>query len=88
MKTNPKNKKHITYATWNCRQGVITQDNQPTEKLIEMEDYMKSNKIEVLVLIETDLHGKDSRTIRTNPISEQIIRQELHCGYTLWLPTQ
>ena len=86
--TNTKDK-YITYATWNCRRGILTADNQPTEKLIEVEDYMKSNKIDVLVMNEADLHGDKSRIMRSNPVNENVIKYNLNIeDYNLWMPNQ
>ena len=33
-----KEKKYITYETWNCYRGILGSDNQQTEKMIEIKD--------------------------------------------------
>ena len=70
-KDNPnvqKTKKgYITYATWNCYRGLLNTDNQQTSKMMEMEEYMNCNKIDVLVINEADIYGKEARIKRRTP---------------------
>ena len=42
-----------------------------------------------MVLNETDLHGEKSRIIRSNPVNDDIIKQNLNIEeYNLWMPNQ
>ena len=58
-KNNHKSTKYITYAKWNCQRILLTNDNEQSDKLLEMEDYMNSNKEDVMVVNEADIHGKN-----------------------------
>ena len=66
-------KNYITFAAWNCRKGILQNDNQPGDKLAELEEYIQTNKIDVITINEADLHGANSRTTRTSPITEDEI---------------
>ena len=89
LNNNQKNKNYIMYAKWNCRKGILTSDNQPRDKIIELEDYINSNEIYVLTINEADLHGHNSRVIRSTPIDDDTIDMNLNIeGFKLWMPTQ
>ena len=63
-------------------------ENQ-TEKMNEMEDDMNCNKIDVMATNEMEIHGKNSRVIRSNPANVDVLKHNLHLeGYSFWVPKQ
>ena len=84
-----KTRDHITFASWNCRHGILTRTNEPNEKIIEMENYMNQHEVDVMIVNKADLHGPNSRILRTNPIDEDTLKLNLHLeNYNFWLPNQ
>ena len=72
---------------WNCRKGLIGEENLATEKMVEVEQFMREQKLHMLCLVESDLHGPQSRIRRRNPITESQIRSSLKIeGYRIILP--
>ena len=55
---------------WNCRKGLIGESNLATEKMVEVEQFMREQKLHMLCLVESDLHGPQSRIRRRNPVTE------------------
>jgi hypothetical protein len=47
---------------WNCRKGLANSENLPTEKIVDVKV-----DLQLLCLIEADLHGVTSRVRRTIP---------------------
>ena len=86
-KKKPKNA--TNFASWNCRRGILSNTNEQTAKIHEMEDYMNENKIDVMTINEADLFGKDARIMKAHPIDEETLKPNLHLeGYKVWLPRQ
>ena len=72
---------------WNCRKGLIGESNLATEKMVEVEQFMREQKLHMLCLVESDLHGPQSRIKRRNPIKESQLRSSLKIeGYRIILP--
>ena len=54
---------------WNCRKGLVDRENLPTAKMKDVRDFLGSNDLQEMCLIEADLHGMTSRIRRVNPRS-------------------
>ena len=74
-------------AVWNCRKGLLLQDNSPSEKLTDIESLLLRHDLHLLGILESDLHGVGSRVKRANPISSKEILENLQVkGYSIKLP--
>ena len=74
-------------AVWNCRKGLLLSDNSPSEKLLDIKSLLQRHDLHLLGIVESDLHGVESRVIRANPISTKEILKNLHIeGYSIKLP--
>ena len=58
---------------WNCRKCLVDRENLPTAKMKDVRDFLGSNDLQVLCLIEADLHGMTSRIRRVNPLTTKKI---------------
>ena len=75
--------------TWNCRKGLVEVDNTAGVKLNEIENYMNENDVDLFAINEAGIHGKRSRTIRTNPMDDESVNLNLTIeNYKIWLPQQ
>ena len=75
-------------AVWNCRKGLVDTFNNPTMKLMDVKLLLQQHDLHVLGLVESDLHGVDSRIKRRNPISTKEITEGLQiAGYSIQLPS-
>ena len=67
--------------------GLLDEQNQPTPKIEDIQTFLEHHGVDVLALIEPELHGPHSRTFRRNPVSEQNLKQALFIpGYDILLP--
>ena len=74
-------------ASWNCRRGLLTKDGSPSQKVTDIMLYMQKHNLDALGIIESDLHGPNSRQHRTHPLSTQEVHQKLQIeGYYILLP--
>ena len=72
---------------WNCRKGLVDRENLPTAKMKDVRDFLGSNDLQVMCLIEADLHGMTSRIRRVNPITTKKIEENLKVeNYRIFLP--
>ena len=72
---------------WNCRKGLVDRENLPTAKMKDVKDFLGSNDLQVMCLIEADLHGMTSRIRRVNPITAKKIEENLKVeNYRIVLP--
>ena len=62
---------------WNCRKGLVDKENLPTTKINDVKDFLTSNDLQVMCLVEADLHGMTSRKRRVNPITGKKIEENL-----------
>ena len=84
---NRNGKFGCTLSSWNCRMGLLDEQNQPTPKVEDIQTFLEHHGVDVFALIEPELHGPHSRTFRRNPLSEQNLRQALSIpGYDILLP--
>ena len=55
--------------------------------MVDVENLMKSKKLHMLCLVESDLHGEVSRYRRAQPLTTKHIHEQLAIpGYKLYLP--
>ena len=59
---------------WNCRKGLLLSDNNPSEKLTDIESLLQKHDLHLLGVVESDLHGAGSRVRKTNHIEKFVIR--------------
>ena len=72
---------------WNCRKGLINKENLPTTKIVDVKDFLSANDLQILCLIEADLHGITSRVKRIKPITSREIEENLKVeNYKTLLP--
>jgi hypothetical protein len=62
---------------WNCRKGLTNRENFPTAKIVDVKDFLMTNDLQLLCLIEADLHGVTSRVRRVKPITRNEIEESL-----------
>ena len=81
------NGRSLNISAWNCRRGLLDKDNEATEKLLEIEQYIEENKLHALCIIESDLHSATSRVKRNNPANTETIHARLRIeGFSIILP--
>ena len=84
--TGNKNKGY-NVAAWNCRRGLLTADGSPSSKVADIQLYMEKHQLDVFGIIESDLHGTQSRIYRARPLSTQDVHDKLHIDdYYIHLP--
>ena len=72
---------------WNCRKGLLNPDGTPSPKMTDIQLYLEKHKLDLFGIVESDLHGKNSRIFRKHPLSTADIHQALHIpGYNILLP--
>ena len=73
-------------AVWNCRRGLLTPGGSPSCKVTDIQLYLEKHQIETFGVIESDLHGANSRQHRIRPLSTQDIESKLKIeGYYILL---
>ena len=84
---NGNREKVYKIAMWNCRRGLIASDGQTTDKFSEVLNFIQSKEPHLFCLIESDLHGIQSRTHRHKYLSTEDIHENLKiCNYNIYLP--
>ena len=74
-------------AAWNCRRRLLNLDGSPSDKITDIELYLKKHQLHMMGIIESDLHGPKSRIKRKHPLSTSDIHEKLYIeGYYLLLP--
>ena len=74
-------------AVWNCRRGLLTHGGEASAKIIDIKLYLQKNQLEAFGIIESDLHGENSRQYRNRPLTTKDIHHKLRIeGYTILLP--
>ena len=74
-------------ALWNCRKGLLDADNNASEKMTEVKNFLSDQKLHLLCLVESELHGLQSRVRRRVPVTESQIKSSLAVdGYKIILP--
>ena len=76
-------------ASWNCNRGLLKANNDviDSEKLVDVKLFIQEHKPHIFCVIESDLHGPNSRTYRRNILTTETILDQLKIeGYSLHLP--
>ena len=74
-------------AFWNCRRRLLDPDGSQSDKITDIKLYLKKHQLHMFGIIESDLHGSDSRVKRKNPLQTKDIHENLHIdGYYIMLP--
>ena len=61
---NGNKSRSYNIGMWNCRKGLTNSENLPTGKIVDLKEFLESNELQLLCLIEADLHGVTSRVRR------------------------
>ena len=83
------NKRRLGYKIgfWNCRKGLLNNNDNDSEKFIETKLFIQKHKLHVFALIESDIHSAQSRLKRNKTFTTEEIKSKLNIdGYNLELP--
>ena len=84
------NKRNLGYriATWNCNRGLLKNlQETDSDKLTDIKIFVEEYKPHLLGVIESDLHGPNSRAARNSNFTSDEIQERLKIsGYRLELP--
>lgn len=84
------NNRQLRYklAFWNCNRGLFHNvDGMDSDKLVDIKLFIEKNKPHLFCIIETDLHGQNSRIIRQNTLKIEDIKDKLKVkGYNIEVP--
>ena len=83
------NKRNLGYkiAAWNCNRGLLKSGDQDSDKLTEIKLFIEENKPHLLGIIESDLHGPNSRANRRTTFTTDEIQEKLKIdGYSIYFP--
>ena len=84
---NENGRSSYNIALWNCRKGLLDADNNASEKMTEVKNFLSDQKLHLLCLVESKLHGLQSRVCRRLPLTESQIKSSLAVdGYKIILP--
>ena len=84
---NGNRSRSYNIGMWNCRKGLTNSENLPTEKIVDVKEFLESNDLQLLCLIEADLHGATSRVRRVKPLTGKEIEKNLKIeNYKIILP--
>ena len=84
---NGNGRSSYNIALWNCRKGLLDADNNASEKMTEVKNFLSDQKLHLLCLVESELHGLQSRVRRRLPLTESQIKSSLAVdGYKIILP--
>ena len=65
------NTNQLVIDTWNCRKGLLDKHGEKSSKMEEILQHLTHNKPQILTIIEADIHGEGSRTMRRNPANDE-----------------
>ena len=72
---NGNKSRSYNIGMWNCRKGLTNSENLPTGKIVDVKEFLESNDLQLLCLIEADLHGATSRVRRVKPLTDKEIEK-------------
>ena len=76
-----------TFALWNCRKGLLSDDNFDSSKLTDVKHFIQKHSPHGLGIIESDIHSKNSRLQRKCIFNTSEVKTKLMIeGYKLELP--
>ena len=74
-------------AVWNCRKGLIDTNGEASLKLEDIKQFIIKRRLDMLGIIESDLHGRMSRQRRGYTVTRNKICSILGIpGYRIYLP--
>ena len=80
-------KLNLTIGHWNCGKGLLDENNFGTEKVAEIQAFIDTNNLDILAVGESGLHGARSRTMKSYPVTEEIVMNALRIpGFDIILP--
>ena len=80
-------KLNLSIGNWNCGKGLLDENNFGTEKVGEIQAFIELNNLDILAVGESGLHRARSRTIKTYPATDEIIKNALRIpGFDIILP--
>ena len=83
------NRRRLGYklAQWNCRKGLLGNNNFDSTKLTEIKLFIEKHNPHSLGIIESDIHSTNSRVQRRSTYSTKEVLTKLHIdGYKIELP--
>jgi hypothetical protein len=73
---NGNRSRSYNIGMWNCRKGLTKSENLPTEKIVVVKEFLESMDLQLLCLIEADLHGVTPRVRRVKPLTGREIEKQ------------
>ena len=85
---NGNRKTGYKIASWNCNRGLIINNvESESDKLVDIKLFIEKHKPHLMAVIEADIHGPGSRTLRNKYYTTDEIHDKLHIdGYKIELP--
>ena len=85
--TNGNGRSCYRLASWNCRKGLICGNKLPTTKMTEVKMFLYEMNLDLLCVIETDIHSFRSNNLVRQKLSQEEVDHALHVrGYKLYFP--
>ena len=80
-------RKGYRIGLWNCRRGLVVGEKQSSTKLVEVQQFIQSKNLQILCLVESDLHSIISRYSRRHPLNTNDVHNTLVIpGFKIILP--
>ena len=84
---NTRTKFGVKIGFWNINRGLLDGKSRATDKFSEIHNFVTNNKIHIMGVCETGLHGPRSRVHRATPVTDLTLSTELNIiGYDILLP--
>ena len=83
------NRRRLGYklALWNCRKGLLGDNNFDSNKFIEIKLFIEKHRPHTFGIIESDIHSLQSRVQRKATFNTSEVKSKLHInGYAMELP--
>lgn len=78
----------IVANTWNCNKGLIDGKGTATAKLSTIHHFLLAHNVDLLAIIEANIHGLRSNVIRVTLLTNEAAHRELAIpGYKIIFPT-
>ena len=77
----------VRACSWNCNRGLLDEHGHASAKVAEINNFLSSNSVHLMAIIEAGIHGANSLTARRTPMTLDSIHRELTIpGYSIQLP--
>ena len=83
------NRRRLGYklAVWNCRKGLLGNNNFDSSKLTDIKMFIQKHNPHVLCIIESNIHSSHSRVQRRSTFNTNEVKSKLKVeGYNIELP--